>query len=42
MFAALAEGKGAATEELARYIDQPWGRADLYYIEKLSATLRAP
>lgn len=42
MFAALAEGKGAAAEELARYIDQPWCRADLYYIEKLAAALRAP
>ena len=42
MFAALADGRGAAMEELARYIDQPWGRADLYYLEKLSAALRAP
>lgn len=41
LFAALADGANAKPEELIRRLDQPWGRADLYYIEKLSATLRA-
>jgi hypothetical protein len=41
LFAALADGVGAEAEELARYLDRPWCRADLYYIEKLTAVLRA-
>jgi len=40
LFAALADGVGAEPDELARYLDQPWCKADLYYIEKLSAILR--
>ncbi|MBN2475592.1 MAG: PQQ-binding-like beta-propeller repeat protein [Pirellulales bacterium] len=41
MFPALAYGLRAKPEELARYLDQPWCRADLYYIEKLTAALRS-
>lgn len=41
LFAALADGVQAPPEELVKYLDRPWCRADLYYIEKLSATLRA-
>lgn len=41
MFLALAHGAGAKPQELIRYVDRPWCRADLYYIEKLTATLRA-
>lgn len=40
LFAALADGIGAAPEELAAKLDQPWSKADLYYIEKTSAILR--
>lgn len=40
MFAALADGLKGTPEELASRIDQPWCRADLYFIEKLTATLR--
>jgi len=40
MFAALADGVGASPEELAAKLDHPWCKADLYYIEKLSAILR--
>jgi hypothetical protein len=40
LFAVLADGLQAAPEELSSKLDQPWCRADLYYIEKLSATLR--
>ncbi|HUT01806.1 MAG TPA: PQQ-binding-like beta-propeller repeat protein [Phycisphaerae bacterium] len=40
LFAALADGVGAPAEELAARLDQPWCRADLYYIEKVSAILR--
>jgi hypothetical protein len=40
LFAALADGTGASAEELAAKLDQPWCKADLYYIEKLSAILR--
>jgi len=41
MFLAMANATRAKPEELARYLDQPWCRADLYYIEKLSAIIRA-
>ncbi len=41
LFAALADGLGAPPEELASRLDQPWCRADLYFIEKLSAALRS-
>ena len=40
LFAAWADGVGAAPEALTSKLDQPWCRADLYYIEKLSAILR--
>jgi len=40
LFAALADGVRAAPEDLAAKLDQPWCKADLYYIEKLSAILR--
>jgi hypothetical protein len=40
LFAALADGLEAPPDELARFLDQPWGAADLYSIEKLSAMLR--
>jgi outer membrane protein assembly factor BamB len=41
MFLAMAYGLRATPRELARYLDQPWCRADLYYVEKLTAALRA-
>lgn len=40
VFAALAEVADTSPQDLAAKLDQPWCRADLYYIEKLSATLR--
>jgi hypothetical protein len=40
LFSALADGVQAPAEELASKLDQPWCRADLYYIEKLTAVLR--
>jgi len=40
LFAALADGVRLAPEELCRYLDHPWCKADLYYIEKLTAILR--
>ncbi len=40
LFAALADGLRAPPEELAKYLDHPWCKADLYYIEKLTAILR--
>jgi hypothetical protein len=40
IYAALAHGLNAAPEELALRLDQPWGRADLYFIEKLASALR--
>jgi hypothetical protein len=40
MFAALADGLQAPPEELVSRLDQPWCRADLYFIEKLAAILR--
>lgn len=40
LFAALADGLQLEPEELARYLDQPWCKADLYTIEKLTAVLR--
>ena len=39
LFLAMAEGLHATPEELQRYLDQPWCKADLYYIEKLTAVL---
>jgi hypothetical protein len=40
LFMALADGLKSDPEYLAKKLDQPWCRADLYYIEKLSAILR--
>lgn len=40
LFAAWADGLEASPDELASKLDQPWCKADLYYIEKLSAALR--
>jgi hypothetical protein len=40
LFAALADGLQAPVEELLLKIDQPWCRADLYFIEKLAALAR--
>jgi hypothetical protein len=40
LHAALADGLNAAPEELASRLDQPWCRADLYFIEKLAGALR--
>jgi hypothetical protein len=39
MFLATAYGLRTSPETLARYLDQPWCRADLYYLEKLTAML---
>ncbi len=40
LFAALADGLNTDGVKLANFVDQPWCKADLYYIEKLVATLR--
>ncbi|HYW81195.1 MAG TPA: hypothetical protein VE890_16550, partial [Thermoguttaceae bacterium] len=40
LFMAWADGTGASRRALTGKLDQPWCRADLYYIEKLSAVLR--
>ncbi len=37
---AYVEGAGKAT--LRKYLDRPWGLGDLYYIQKLVATIEAP
>ena len=41
LFAAMADGLQERPETLAAKLDQPWCRADLYYIEKLASALRA-
>jgi len=41
MFAVLTDGVRAPSAELAAKLDQPWCRADLYFIEKLTALQRA-
>ena len=41
VFLAMADAAHADPQQLARHLDQPWCHADLYQIEKLSATLRA-
>ena len=41
MYAVLADGVRASSSELATKLDQPWCRADLYFIEKLTALSRA-
>jgi outer membrane protein assembly factor BamB len=40
LFMAWAEGLDPNAETLATFLDQPWCKADLHYIEKLVATLR--
>jgi hypothetical protein len=40
LFIAAADGAVLDPEQLAAKLDQPWCRADLYYIEKISAVLR--
>lgn len=40
IFAAAADGCGLSAEALAARLDQPWCKADLYYIEKIAAILR--
>jgi hypothetical protein len=41
LFAVWADGLGASLPQLIHWVDQPWCKADLYYIEKLSAVLRS-
>lgn len=41
LFNGLAYGCGASADELARYLDRPWCRADLAYAEKCVAVLDA-
>jgi hypothetical protein len=40
LFMAGADGGVLDSEQLAAKLDQPWCKADLYYIEKISAVLR--
>jgi outer membrane protein assembly factor BamB len=40
VFAIWADGCAAAPKDLAAKLDQPWCKADLYYVEKFSAVLR--
>lgn len=40
LFAVMADGLGSPPDQLGRYLDQPWCRADLYYIERLTSFLR--
>jgi outer membrane protein assembly factor BamB len=40
LFLIWSDGLAAAPQDLAAKLDQPWCRADLSYIEKLTATLR--
>ena len=40
IFAATAWATATPPHELRRFLDHPWCRADLYYIEKLTATLQ--
>ncbi len=40
IFLAMADGAGAEPKELTAKLDQPWCKADMYYIEKISAILR--
>lgn len=41
VFVANAYGRSAPFAELARRLDQPWCKADVYYIERLTALLAA-
>ena len=40
LFAALAQVTNTTAQDLAKKLDHPSCKADLYYIEKLTATLR--
>ena len=40
VFTALADGEGLTTADLVAKLDQPWCRADAYYVEKLATALR--
>ena len=40
IFTAWADGCRVSSETLASKLDQPWGKADLYYIEKICSVLR--
>lgn len=41
IFNAQAMMLGASSKELRYYLDVPWGRGDLYYVQKLVYTIRA-
>jgi hypothetical protein len=40
IFMALADGLKADPAAMARFLDQPWSKADLFYIEKIAAVFR--
>jgi hypothetical protein len=40
LLAVLADGLQWEPDQLCRYLDQPWCRGDLYYVEKLAAAMR--
>jgi len=42
VFLAKAYVEGAGRSTLRRYLDRPWGLGDLYYLQKLIATIEAP
>jgi hypothetical protein len=41
-FLAHAYIGGASRDQLRRWLDRPWARSDLYFIQKLVATIQAP
>jgi hypothetical protein len=41
LYLARAYGLEPSRQELERLIDQPWCRADLYYLDKLAALARS-
>jgi putative pyrroloquinoline-quinone binding quinoprotein len=40
LFTALAQGQVYTADQMHKYLDQPWCKADLYYIEKLTLIIR--
>ncbi|HEY3108018.1 MAG TPA: PQQ-binding-like beta-propeller repeat protein, partial [Chloroflexota bacterium] len=42
IFLAQAYARGAGQADLRRWLDRPWGLGDLWYIQKLIATIEAP
>ena len=40
LFVALTDGMERPRSEMARFLDEPWGRGDLYHIQKICALLR--